>query len=139
MSWGGAIASSTAGRDQRVSSLALWSCAPDELDWHPTFETQEGREVQEVWGNLIGRQFYEGLHQINPIEDICHARGPVLLAYGTADEIVPLSAVERAQQALERAGIAHATIAVEGADHAFMRYAHKQQLIKHTVAGSSAR
>ena len=133
MSWGGSVAASLAGRDRRISSLALWSCVPDELEWRPEYEDFDGRDAQEMWGNLVGRQFFEGLREINPLHDIARARGPVLLAYGTADESVA-PGVDRARRALDAAGIAHEIVGIEGADHAFMRHAWERELIDLTCA-----
>jgi dienelactone hydrolase len=134
MSWGGSIAASLAGGDERISSLALWSCMPDDLDWTPEYQTFDGREAQDMWGNLVGRQFFEGLRDIDPIRDIARARGPVLLVYGTADESVAVGAVERVKRALDGAGIAHEIIGIEGADHAFMRHAWEREVIDITCA-----
>ena len=134
LSWGGALAASLAGHDDRVTSVVLWSSAPDDLDWKPTFETIDGRDAQDVWGNLVGRQFYDGLHQIKPIHDITTARGPVLIIRGAADEVVSAEAVERAVQVLRSAGIEHETFEISGADHAFMHSSWERELIECTVS-----
>ncbi len=65
----------------------------------------DGRRATEIVGNLIGEQFYMGLHCLTPIEDLKRTRGPVLLVYGTNDEVVPAREIEQAQQRLTEAGI----------------------------------
>jgi dienelactone hydrolase len=134
MSWGGAIAASLAGRDPRVSAVALWSSAPVAgFDWQPAFRQVAGRDVAEMWGNIVGRQFYEGLPHIHPLADLQRARGPVLIAYGTADESVPQTDVDQAAVTLAAAGITCEVLAIADADHAFMGYDWEQELIAGTV------
>lgn len=135
MSWGGAIAACLAGRDPRVSAVALWSSAPVAgFDWNPPFRQVAGRDVAEMWGNIVGRQFYDGLRDIHPFAEIRQARRPVLIAYGTADESVPQADVDQAVVALAAAGIACDVLAIPDADHAFMGYDWEQALITGTVA-----
>ncbi len=135
ISWGGTLAASLAGRDERVAATVMWSSAPDQTpNWQPDLRDFGGRLAAEVFGNLVGEQFYTSLHQLNPIEDIKRSRGPVLLVYGTNDEVVPSIAIEQAQQQLTAAGIPNSVIRVEGADHVFFRYDWQRQVIEHTVA-----
>jgi dienelactone hydrolase len=134
MSWGGAIAACLAGHDPRVSAVALWSSAPVAgFDWNPPFRQVDGRDVAEMWGNIVGRQFYDGLQHIHPLADLQRARGPVLIAYGTTDEEVPQAAVDHAAATLAAAGIACDVLAIPDADHAFMGYDWEQALLVGTV------
>ena len=61
------------------------------------------------------------------------ARGPIFLVYGTEDGGVA-PAIPATAATLAAAGIAHDVLAVEGADHIFMRHAWKQTVIAATVA-----
>lgn len=134
ISWGGALAATLAGRDQRVAGTVLWSSAPGAtLNWQPELHDVGGRMAAEVVGNLVGEQFYASLHQLNPIEDIKRSRGPVLLIYGTDDEVVPPSEIEQAQQELTKVGIPNTVIRIEGADHVFFSHAWQRQVVEQTV------
>ena len=46
----------------------------------------------------------------------------LLIVYGTEDEAVSAMSVEGATRLLTEAGVAHEVVAIDGADHTFMRY-----------------
>jgi dienelactone hydrolase len=135
ISWGGTLAATLAGRDQRIAGTVLWSSAPGATpNWQPELHDVGGRMAVEVVGNLIGEPFYTSLHQLHPIEELKRSRGPVLLVYGTDDEIVPALEVAQAEQQLTAAGIPNRVIRIEGADHVFFRHEWQQQVLQRTVA-----
>jgi dienelactone hydrolase len=134
MSWGAAIAACLAGRDRRVGSTVLWAAAAEVHEWNPPFQEVEGRMVFELFCNLVGKQFYDGLRQIYPLEILKAARGPVLIAHGTADQDVPVENALRVRDALAAAGIGHELVLIEGADHIFMRHEWERELIEPSVA-----
>jgi dienelactone hydrolase len=82
---------------------------------------------------MVGRQFYDGLQHIHPLASIQRARGPVLIAYGTAGEEVSQAAVDHAAATLAAAGIACDVLTIPDADHAFMGYDWEQALLAGTV------
>jgi dipeptidyl aminopeptidase/acylaminoacyl peptidase len=133
LSWGGAIASCLAGRDPRVSGVALWNTGATVHHWSPPLQEIEGRQVFEIWGNLIGSQFYDSLRQVFPTEDIKKARGPILIVRSTADEEFPPGEAEALKQAITGAGIPLDYVEIEGADHALMRYVWEKEAIEKTV------
>ena len=134
MSWGGTLAATLAGRDQRVAGTVLWSSTPsDTFNWQPDLHDVGGRMAAEVVGNLVGAQFYASLHQLHPMDDILRTRGPVLFVYGTHDEEVPFAEIEQAQRRLTEAGIRNQLLPIDGADHVFFRHAWQQQVVDHTV------
>jgi dienelactone hydrolase len=134
ISWGGTLAATLAGRDQRIAATVLWSSAPGATpNWQPDLRDFGGRMAAEVFGNLVGEQFYASLHQLNPIEDIKRTRGPVLLVYGTDDEVVPSIAIEQAEQQLTEAGIPNRVVRIQGADHVFFRHEWQRQVVEHTA------
>jgi len=135
ISWGGTLAATLAGRDQRVAGTVLWSSAPGATpNWQPDLYDVGGRMAAEVVGNLVGEPFYASLHQLHPIEDLKRTHGSVLLVYGTADEVVPALQVAQAEQQLTAAGISNRVIHIEGADHVFFRHEWQQQVLQYTVA-----
>jgi dipeptidyl aminopeptidase/acylaminoacyl peptidase len=134
MSWGATIAACLAGRDRRIGSTVLWAGTAEVHSWNPPMREVEGRQVFEMFCNLVGKQFYDGLRDVYPLEIVKAARGPVLIAHGTADEDVPIENARRFRDALEAAGIAHELALIEGADHVFMRHEWERELIGRSVA-----
>lgn len=135
MSWGGLLAATLAGRDARAKCVALWSCAPREAPkWQPDLSYYGERKAAEVFGNLIGEQFYVGLPLLTPLEDLKKSRASVLLVYGTNDEETSSADVERVQTQLVRADVPVHVTRVEGADHVFFSRPWQQQVVDHTAA-----
>lgn len=135
ISWGGLLAATLAGRDPRVVATVLWSSVPSEaIDWRPTFQDVDGRRVSEFVGNLVGEQFYAGLHQLSPLADLARARGPVLLVYGTADDEVDAGAIEHARERLSAAGVPADVAPIANADHVFFAPAWQRQVIATSIA-----
>jgi uncharacterized protein len=135
MSWGGAIAAMLNGSDTRIAATVLWSSTPPEqFNWTPSLHEFGGRQAAELWGNLIGSDFYDGLSTLRPLADFLKGRGPVLFVYGTNDEITPVAEVEAAQAGLAQVGRRSDVVAIAGAEHNFFRYEAKQEAISRTVA-----
>jgi dienelactone hydrolase len=134
MSWGATIAACMAGRDRRVGSTVLWAGATEVHRWNPPMREVEGRMVFEIFCNLVGQQFYDGLREVYPLEIVKAARGPVLIAHGTADEDVPVEHAQRFREALTAADIPNELALIEGADHVFMRHEWERELIERSVA-----
>jgi len=105
----------------------------DTPNWQPELRAVGGRMAAEIVGNLIGEQFYTSLHQLHPIEDLKHTRGPVLFIYGTKDEVVPVAEIEQAHERLAATGIPTEVISIEGADHVFFNHAWQRQVVDQTT------
>ncbi len=134
ISWGGVLAAILAGRDARVACAALWSCAPPEaLDWRPELREAGGRRAAEFVGNLVGEQFYAGLAQLRPLDELCRTRAPVLLLHGTDDPETPPEALAHAQRHLAAAGVPVEVAPVEGADHVFFAPAWQREAVERTA------
>jgi acetyl esterase/lipase len=124
-----------AGRDQRVKATISWSAVPVErLNWKPEFTLMDGREVAENFAMLVGKQFYDGLPEFNPLAEAQKSRSPMLVIYGSDDESVPPADVAHFQQAIAATGNTCDVQVIEGADHIFFRYIWKQQAIRQIVA-----
>lgn len=54
-----------------------------------------------------------------PVSKVADFACPILALYGGADEGIPPGAVQRFDQALERAGVEHETVVYQGAPHSF--------------------
>lgn len=140
ISWGGTMAALLAGRDKRVAATVMWSSLPGgPSHWQPPFEDVDGRPAAYLWGNWLGRPFYEELWQLNPLAELKQSQAPLLLVYGTADEVVPAEALAATRVELEAAGIAFEVVAIEGADHVFMGHAWERQLLGCTAEWLRAR
>jgi dienelactone hydrolase len=134
MSWGGTLAAVIAGRDGRVGPVVIWSSDIAELEWGwlSQLSVFDGREAADNWAQLVGRPFYDGLAELHPPAEVRTARGPFFVVYGTADDVA--HSIPATKTTLAAAGIPHEVMAVEGADHIFLSYAWKKQVIEATVA-----
>jgi dienelactone hydrolase len=135
LSWGGTVAALIAGRDPRVAAAVLWNAAAEVNDWRPEYQEVDGRPVVEMFGNLIGRQFYEGLRPLRVFDELSRTRGRVLLVQSEADEAIhaPVAAAQQAAQTLAAAGVPHEVVLAPEADHALMRVVWERHFIQVTV------
>ncbi len=135
ISWGGILAATLAGRDPRVAATVLLSTAPyEQVGWKPRLQRIEGRRVYKFVGNLVGDQFFAGLKQLHPIDDLVHTGGPVAYIYGTKDRLVNSTALENLQLRLRAAGVPLEVIPITDGDHVFMAPALQRQVLDATVA-----
>jgi dienelactone hydrolase len=135
ISWGGILAATLTGRDPRVAATILLSTVPyEQVNWKPKFQKVEGRRVYKFVGNLIGDQFFAGMKQLHPVDDLAHACGPVAYIYGTKDRQIDSAALEKLQQRLMAAGVPLAVIPIADGDHIFFTYTLQRQVIDATVA-----
>ena len=75
-------------------------------------------------GNNVGKVYFEKSLAYDIYRTMAHYQGPVAIAYGTQDEIEPVSYAERAQQTFKQATL----LKVEGAGHAFNQAQSQQAL-----------
>lgn len=107
-SQGGLVATGVAGRSGAPDAVALWAAVADPL---PTMTTFIGAEViatglaagpdQAVpitlpWGATIAlrRGFFEGVTTFSPTTEIAAYAGPLFVAHGTRDDVVPPAAAQ---------------------------------------------
>jgi dienelactone hydrolase len=134
ISWGGTLAATLAGRDPRVAATVLLSTSPyEQVNWKPRFQKIEGRRVYKFVGNLVGDQFFAGMKQLHPVDDLAHTGGPVAYIYGTKDRLVDSVALENLQQRLMTAGVPLDVIPIADGDHVFFAPASQRQAIDATV------
>jgi dienelactone hydrolase len=135
ISWGGILAATLAGRDPRVAATVLLSTAPyEQVNWKPRLQKIDGRRVYKFVGNLVGDQFFAGLKQLHPVDDLAHMGGPVAYIYGTKDRLVNSAALENLQQRLIMASIPLDVVPIADGDHVFMAPASQRQVLDATVA-----
>jgi dienelactone hydrolase len=133
LSWGGVLAAHLAPREG-VRRVVLWSSAPvDNDEWEPKLRDFNGRQAADMYGNLIGKEFYDGLRDLTPLAQLKRARRPVLMVYGTRDEAVRQSRFEQLRNELEFGDVPVTASVVQGADHAFMSHEAERQAIEKTV------
>jgi dienelactone hydrolase len=101
-SQGGLVASAVAGRSDEPDAVALWAAVADPLS---TFTTFLGEDVIEAglatgetpltitlpWGaeTALKQGYFEQLSQVDPQAEIASYAGPVFVAQGSADTVVP--------------------------------------------------
>jgi uncharacterized protein len=135
ISWGGTLAATLAGRDRRVAATVLLSTPPyEQAGWKPRFQKFEGRRVYKFVGNLTGEQFFAGMQQLHPVEDLTHSAGPVAYIYGTKDRLIGSAALENLKQRLITAGVSCDVFPITNGDHVFMAPELQKQVIDTTVA-----
>ncbi len=137
LSWGGALAILAAARDPRVGMLILWNATAANIhEWNPPFADYNGRLGFELFGNVVGKQFYDGLRSLRVLEALAQVRGPLFLLQSANDEAItqPIAAAQRFADTLQQAGIHHTVTILPEADHALMRHAWEQAAIEQSVA-----
>ncbi len=134
ISWGGILAATLAGRDPRVAAAVLLSTAPyEQVGWKPRLQKVEGRRVYKFVGNLVGDQFFAGLKQLHPVDDLARTCGPVAYIYGTKDRLIGSAALKNLQARLKTAGVPLDVIPIPGGDHIFMAPDLQRQVIDASV------
>lgn len=94
-SLGGAVSILTAARDKRVKTLVLWSPVAYPLNDLVRITGTKLRREAEVTGvaDYLGygltSRFFHSLGEYNPLQETRHFTGDVLVAHGTADEVIP--------------------------------------------------
>ncbi|NIM94927.1 MAG: alpha/beta fold hydrolase [Anaerolineales bacterium] len=138
LSLGGLVGACLSGDDPRVKALALWSTPdmknfgfgglpdPHSIDWD---EAIVG-EWLDWGGNRIGRGFFKGMMEVDPLESVSRFRGPVLVVHGTSDAIVPLESGKSYEEALAGRVEAHW---IEDSDHTYSSHEWESNVIGVTV------
>lgn len=128
-SQGGLVATAVAGRGNRPVAVALWAAVADPL---PTMTGALGAEVVAAglaagpdeavpitlpWGAEIAlrRGYFEGLTTFSPTAEIAAWRGPLFVAQGSRDDLVPPASAER----LIAAHTGPNALWIEDMDHVF--------------------
>lgn len=95
-SLGGAVALATAAIDKRIKTLVLWAPVA-----HPFSDIIRitGKEVYEqaviegsadYLGYSFTSSFFESLSEHQPLREVKHISGDILLVHGTSDDVVPV-------------------------------------------------
>jgi dienelactone hydrolase len=135
ISWGGILAATMAGRDPRVAATVLLSTAPfEQVGWKPKLQRVDGRRVYKFVGNLVGEQFFAGLPQLHPVDDLARTKGPVAYIYGTRDRLIDAVALDKLKKTLKKAGVPFEVFSIKDGDHIFMAPNLQRQVIDVTVA-----
>ena len=134
LSWGGVLAAHLAGESTAVKRVVLWSsCPADNEQWKPALQEIDGRQVSDVFGNLLSKDFYDGVTEMTPLSQLKRNRQPLLMVWGTRDEVIRQSRFEASKADLSFADVPVTLVSVDGADHAFMSHAAERKAIDETV------
>ena len=141
LSFGGFMTACTVGRrGDQVKAAVLWSAAGDSIKHKgEDLSEEDQRSLKERgWvdqsGLQLGRAFFGDIVQHDPYAEIAKYAGPVLVIHGTKDASVPLSHAEKYVGVLEaRSKGATDHLFLQGADHVFLNWDHRQVIIPKTV------
>ena len=141
LSFGGFMTACTVGeRPDQVKAAVLWSAAGDSIKRKgENLAEEDKRSLEERgWvdqdGLQLGRAFFDDIGQHDPYAEIASYAGPVLVIHGTEDEAVPLEHAEKYVGVLEaRSHGLTDHLFLQGADHVFLNWDHRQVIIPKTV------
>lgn len=134
MSWGGTLAAYLAGENAAVTRVVLLSSCPiDNDDWRPILVDQNGRKVCDIFGNLLSKEFYDGVRELTPQSQLKRLRQPVLIVRGSHDEVIRAADYEKLKDELTFADVSCTMATIDGADHALMSHAWEQKAIEEIV------
>ncbi len=104
-------------RPEEISGLAMYYpalCIPD--DWTGKFlDKNDIPEELELWGNTLGRGFFQSVYGMDVFGTIGAYSGRVLIIHGDQDSVVPLAYSERAKEVYRNAQL----VVYPGEDHGF--------------------
>ncbi len=136
LSVGGLIAAFAAGSNPSVRSLVLWAPVAHLGELFQARATPEQAHAvmnlgyTDHGGLEVGATLIQQAMVANPVAELASYGGPVLVAHGTADALVPVEHAHRYKAALgNRAELE----LIEGADHVFSSVAWERRLIERTV------
>lgn len=139
LSLGGAVSAYVAGKDPRVTALALWAPAADlveeaeQIKTDNEIKTIKRLKAVDYFGTLLGRQFIEEIPKIKPLEAIKKFKGSAIILQGTNDESVPLSHSLKYYNVLKKKGLKVERYLIEGSDHVFESYTWEEEVISRTL------
>lgn len=139
LSLGAISASYVAGKDRRITALALWAPAADLVEEAEQIKSQKEvrlikrLKMMDYYGLLIGKKFIDEIPKIDPLVAIKKYRGSTIIIQGANDESVPLSHSLRYYELLKKKRLHVERYFIEGADHTFDSYPWEQEVIKKTL------
>lgn len=138
-SLGGGIAAVTAGLDERVNQLILWSPVgvPQQDVRGILGETMFNEGLREgtvnYQGFVLGRDFLASLAEIVPVKSIKEFQGDVFILHGDNDGETPVSNTALYDAALkQRFRGSHEIIVIPGADHTYNSPVWEESIISET-------
>ncbi len=136
----GALPAVTVDAESGFASLALWAGVYD-LPGVFTATTPAGLSslvAHQGWvpyrGLKLGSGFFASLGAVDTGSALGQGRGPVLLAHSPSDAVVPFDQSVLYAERCAALGRAYERLAIDGADHDFSDFAHRQLLLESTVA-----
>lgn len=136
MSLGGGIAALLASKEERISSLTLWSPVADLMECLTIkMGDKDPAELFEIPvlddnGNLVGQSFIREIPHFEPAKGLKEFKKPVCLIHGTADQIVPFQQSEEFENHFSGKHPASHCHLIEGADHQYSSAAWQKELFE---------
>ena len=129
-SLGGLVAGCVTGQTDLYSAVTL--IAPttvENLARH--MENERGPDGRVLLGaHILGKDFFEGLPDIDPLDGIATHPRPTLIVQGGADETVKPDVSGAFADVMQQANVPCRTHTIAGAGHTFGRPDHQRQLIE---------
>lgn len=135
LSLGGCVAACCAPVDERIRALVLWAAVarPNEIIRRnldaEQLELLDRRGWLIVNGMRVGKQFFDDIERIEPLNAVRQFRNAALVVHGSLDQVVP---VEDAHLYADALGGETQLRIIEGADHTFSRYDWESEVIRIT-------
>lgn len=139
LSLGGCVSAYVAGKDPRITTLALWAPAADLVEEEKQIRREKEIKVirklkaMDYYGTLLGKVFIEEIPKIKPLLAIKNFNGSAIIIHGTKDESVPLRHSLKFYNVLKRKGLKVERYLIKDSDHVFSSYLWEQEVIKRTL------
>ncbi|WP_209125132.1 S9 family peptidase [Alkalihalobacillus sp. BA299] len=137
-SLGGAVASITASRDERIKQLMLWSPVARPFTDIVRITSNEAvlqakRDgIYDYHGFYLSDAFFEDLKLHHPLKALHNYKGPAHIIHAELDEDVPKANAVDYYQTLKKRNSSIQYSFIEKADHTFSSYTFEQQLFNQT-------
>lgn len=128
-SQGGLVASVTAAAnpDQYKSLVLVYPALniPETAPFMLKKFDNDNNNPQDVWGMLLGRDYYEKINGFKPQEVIDNYKGDVFIVYGDNDMVIA-NGLKDIDKIYDKSEI----LVIPGGDHGFSNYSHHEQASK---------
>ncbi|MEK4174507.1 alpha/beta fold hydrolase [Aeribacillus pallidus] len=137
-SLGGAVATLTAVRDDRVKNLAIWGAVGRPFEDIAAIVGKEGLEEAEssqyvdYEGYSLTKTFFRSLEQYTPLQEAKSFTGDVFVAHGTEDEVISPSYACLYEKSFKKRANSVEKSLIIGGNHTFSSIRHSTELFQQT-------
>ena len=102
-------------------------------EWNRAAKFEMLHPGRDQFGNVLSKAFYDEVPELTPQSQLKRLRQPVLLVYGTRDEVTRPAEFDKLKDELTFADVSCTSVVIDGADHALMNHLWEQKAIDETV------